>query len=196
MIYDLFAVQVCKVYTYIMSKNRVDIPPQEIHGSIAFTANEANTRDVPEIKAVTQDKDVSNKALKQLDNLAHVSKQVILAIKTVFPFDFFQDELFVDVTKVSIHIHYFFYSKEVRSVEFKDIFNIIVQHGVFFASLEIVDKFFSAHPLVIRYLWKKDAIRARRIIQGMIIAQKQNIDIRAIPPNELVRKLETIGESR
>ncbi|PIZ65085.1 hypothetical protein CO051_05735 [Candidatus Roizmanbacteria bacterium CG_4_9_14_0_2_um_filter_39_13] len=117
-------------------------------------------------------------------------------IKTVFPFDFFQDEVIVDTTKVSIHIHYFFYSKEVRSVQFKDIFSVIVQQGVFFASLELVDKFFSEQPIIVRHLWKKDAIKARRIIQGMIIAQKQSIDIRTIPVKELVSKLETIGESR
>ncbi|PIZ65458.1 hypothetical protein COY14_02250 [Candidatus Roizmanbacteria bacterium CG_4_10_14_0_2_um_filter_36_9] len=179
-----------------MVKNQVNIPSQDIYGSIKFTKNETKTNGTPKTKGQKQDDNIGNKSSKQLDNLTYESKQVILDIKSVFPFDFFQDEIVIDLTKVSIHFHYFFYSKELRSIQFKDIFNVIVQQGLFFASIEIVDKFFSEQPLVVRYLWKKDAIKARRIIQGMMIAQKQNIDIRKIPAKELVRKLEIIGESR
>ncbi|MDQ5900499.1 MAG: hypothetical protein QG600_77, partial [Patescibacteria group bacterium] len=34
------------------------------------------------------------------------------------------------------------------------------------------------------------------LIQGMIIAQKHNVDIRGIPVDELLKKLDRIGKSR
>lgn len=136
------------------------------------------------------------KASEELSKLARGSARVILDIKAVFPFNFFPDEVIVDEAKVSIHTHYFFYTKEVRSIEFKDIFNVVVQQGVIFAKLEIIDRFFSQEPVTIEFLKKNDAIRARRIIQGMMIANKEGIDTQALPIDELMKKLDRIGQTR
>lgn len=136
------------------------------------------------------------KASEELNKLARGSARVIIDIKAVFPFNFFPDEVIVDETKVSIHTHYFFYTKEVRSVEYKDIFNVIVQQGVLFARLEIVDRYFSQDPVTVTFLKKKDAIRARRIIQGMIIATNEGVDTQALPIDELMKKLDRIGKTR
>jgi len=135
-------------------------------------------------------------ALKKLNKLAQGSARVLIEIKTVFPFNFFTDYLIIDELKVTIHTSYFFYTKEVRSIEYKDILNVIVQEGVIFAKLEIIDRFFTQHPSSLEYLKKKEAIEARRVIQGMIIAKKENIDTQKIPANELLDQLERIGQSR
>ena len=137
-----------------------------------------------------------HKATDDLNKLARGSARVILDIKAVFPFNFFPDEVIADEAKVSVHTNYFFYNKEVRSIEYKDIFNIAVQQGLFFATLEIVDRFFSQDPLIIPYLKKKDAIKARRILQGMIITKNEKIETQDLSINELVDKLERIGKSR
>jgi phosphorylcholine metabolism protein LicD len=136
------------------------------------------------------------KAAEKLDSLASGSARVILDVKAVFPFNFFPDELIVDETKVSVHANYFFFTKEVRSIEFKDIFNVVIRQGVLFASLEVVDKYFSEAPIVVSYMKKKDAILARRIIQGLIIAKKENINTRILPLRDLKLKLERIGQTR
>lgn len=139
---------------------------------------------------------VSRASNNKLDMLARESARVIVDVKAVFPFNFFPDEVILDETKVSVHISYFFWSKEVRSIEYKDIFNVAVQQGLFFAKLEIVDRFFTQSPITINYLFKKDAHKIRRLIQGMMIAQKEQIDIHDMPLKELVAKLERIGRSR
>ena len=137
-----------------------------------------------------------NKAARDLDKLVLGSERVILDIKAVFPFNFFPDEVIADEAKVSVHTNYFFYTKEVRSIEYKEIFNVAIRQGIFFASLEIVDRFFSQDPLIVPYLWKKDAIRARRIIQGMMIARAEGIDTHTLPIADLVHKLDRIGKTR
>lgn len=135
-------------------------------------------------------------SVEKLDRLVVQSSRVILDIRTVFPFNFFPDDLIVDETKVSIHTNFFFYSKEVRSIDFKDIFNVVVQQGVFFATLEIVDRYFSHQVIKVKFLKKKEAIVARKIIQGMIIAKKEGIETHSIPMGELIKKLSKIGRTR
>ena len=132
----------------------------------------------------------------QLERLASKSARVLMEFKSTFPFTLFPDEIIVDETKVSIHTHYFFATKQVRSVEFKDIFNVTIQQGVVFANMTIADRFFSQEPINIPYLKKNDAIKARRLIQGLILASKEGIKIHDLPYDELMQKLERIGQSR
>lgn len=132
----------------------------------------------------------------KLDQLASGSARVLLEVRTVFPFNFFPDEVIIDEVKVSLHTSYFFYSREVRSIEYKDIFNIIAQESLVFGRLEIFDRYFSHSPFIVDFLWKSDAKKARRLIQGLIIAKKQNINTSIIPLDELMQKLNRIGESR
>lgn len=136
------------------------------------------------------------KASEELDSLATGSARIILDIKAVFPFNFFPDELIIDETKVSVHTKLFFYTKQVRSVVYSDIFNVVIHEGLFFAKLEIIDRYFSEQSIVIEFLKKKDAILARRIIQGMVIAKKEKIDLQALPIKDLIEKLDRIGKSR
>lgn len=133
---------------------------------------------------------------KQLNHLAQESARVLLEIKTVFPFTLFPDILILDETKVSMHISYFFYTKEVRSIEYKDIFNVVIQQGLFFAKLEIIDRYFVQRPIILEYLKRNEAIHARRIIQGMVIAKKENIPIENVSIEQLIPKLDRIGQTR
>lgn len=136
------------------------------------------------------------KATKKLDGLVSGSVRVLLDIQSVFPFDFFPDDVIVDEVKVSVFTKFFFWSREVRSIEYKDIFNVVVQQGMFFAKLEIVDRYFSQQTIVVDFLKVKDAMKARRIIQGMIIAHKEDIELHALSKEKLIEKLELIGRSR
>lgn len=142
------------------------------------------------------DRAIQRSPSEHLSHLARQSSRVLLDIKAVFPFNFFPDEVILDEAKVSIHTNFFFYSKEVRSVEYKDIFNVLVQQSLFFAKLAIIDRYFTQQPIVVQFLRKNDAFRARRLIQGMIIVKKENIDIRELSREELLQKLDRIGQSR
>lgn len=132
--------------------------------------------------------------VRDLDTLVKESQRVLLRINAVFPFNFFPDEVIVDETKVSIIHKIFFYSNSIRSIAHEDIFNVIVEHSLFFATLEIVDRFFVEQPIIIRYLKKDDAILARRLIQGIIIAKKKGINLTELKKDELHRKIELLGE--
>lgn len=138
----------------------------------------------------------ARKEIKKLDKLADASRKILLRLKAVFPFNFFRDEIIIDLSKVSINQRIFFRTGNIRSVAYEDIFEVTTNYSLIFASLSIVDRFYQQMPLEIPYLWKKDALRARRVIQGVMIAKKEKININDVPQHLLLEKVETLGRAR
>lgn len=139
---------------------------------------------------------VAGKETKKLQSLGLQSDKVLFKVKAVFPFDFFPDELIVDETKVSVVTHTFFASAAIRSVGYDGIFNVITEHSLLFAKLKLTEVVYLDQPLEIDYLKKNDAMRARRIIQGMVMAKKEGIDTSKIDTETLLKKVEDLGRAR
>ncbi len=137
---------------------------------------------------------------KKLDNLVLKSRRTLLEVTTVFPFDLFPDRVRIDENKVDIISYEFFFTKHLISILIKNINSATISTGVFFATLNLeVAGFvtgYNVKPYPIQYLWKRDAIRARRIILGLIAAEKAKIDLAKISSKDLVFKIEEIGKTR
>lgn len=136
----------------------------------------------------------TRKNLQKLDILVNESNRTLLKVKTVFPFNFFPDEIIIDEIKVSIIHNLFFFSNQIRSVAHEDILNVVIEHHIFFATLEIMNRFFVEQPITVRYLRKDDALLARSIIQGIIIAKKEGVDFNMVTVKDLLQKAKKIGE--
>lgn len=121
------------------------------------------------------------------------SKRVLLKTSSIFPFDFFPDEITIDECKVNIIFHEFFFSGDTHSITIDMIKDIDVETGPIFATLKIVPDGFPGEPLRLRFLKKKDAIRARQIIQGLMIARKHGIDPTKIQSEDFLEKIESMG---
>lgn len=138
---------------------------------------------------------------QELENLANKSEQILLRITNVFPFAFFPDELIIDELKVNIINRIFFFAEQLRSILIKDIVNVVVETGPFFATLVITDRTSSTESNVptnivkVKYLKKNEATTARRIIQGLKISYEQKVDLASLGVNELTGKLEEIGRA-
>lgn len=127
--------------------------------------------------------------------IARASK-VLYKINTVFPFDFFPTIITIDPEKVTLKIKNFFNSSEIRSIHIKNISHIFVDTGPFFATLNIIDQSVledNVGKVQIPYIKKEEALRARRIIQGLIVANKEGVDLFKLTDNDLDKKLEEIG---
>lgn len=142
------------------------------------------------IKEVAKEED---KFEKKLSDLAHKSNNILCHIYGVFPFDFFPNEVIIDLAKVSIVFNSFL-SRRVHSIFLKDIADVFVDDGILFASLNIVDLGFSENMLMVNYLDKPDAHHARRIIEGLVISAKQDIDLSKIAPERLHDHLNELGQ--
>lgn len=131
---------------------------------------------------------------RDFGNLVEKSDQVLIKIKAVFPFDFFPNEISVDVNKVNIVTNYFL-SQRVHSVLIKDISDIYLDTGILFASLNIIDWGFNNNKsITINYLKKDEASQALKIIQGLMVGARQNVDLSKIDVPDFKNKVEIIGD--
>lgn len=133
---------------------------------------------------------------QKLEDLAEKSDQILLKISTVFPFTFFVNDIIVDPYKVNIIFRNFFWSEQIHSVMIRDILDVVVETSIFFATLRIVDQGYTENSINITYLWKKDALEARKIIQGLIVAHRQGIDMSKSDEDGFKTSVENIGRVR
>lgn len=133
--------------------------------------------------------------VEKFDSLVRGCRRMLLKISAVFPFDLFPDELIIDECKVSIICREFFFSEDIHSINIEMIKDVDVETGPFFAKLQIVPDGYPGHPLLVRFLRKKDANLARSIIQGLMVAKRNNIDLAKIDDPDLVNKLELLGKT-
>jgi hypothetical protein len=133
---------------------------------------------------------------EKLDQLLSQSTHVLYKLVTVFPFDFFTDEISIGPSQIDICIRTFFMTKQMHSIPIKNIADVFIHTSLFFASLKIIDSSFIENSVTISYLKKHEAIRARDIIQGLVIASKEGIDITKVPEDVLLEKIEIIGKQR
>lgn len=126
--------------------------------------------------------------------MARKSMQVLYQTRTVFPFDFFPDTLTITANKIEVVNSSFFGSNQTTSVPLRDIANVEIQTSPFFATVRIINIRFPMHPLTLQYLKKPDAIKAKNIIDGLLVAISQGADITAIEPEQFLREIEQVGQ--
>lgn len=140
-----------------------------------------------------------SEAVKQLQDAIGDSQDILATATTVFPFTLFPDTITIDRSKLTVTHRTFFMVGELFSIRIEDILSVTADIGPFFGSLKITDRFFEndakKRPYAINYLWRHDALRLKRIIQGYIIATKKNIDCSPLKPAELTAMLEDLGKS-
>lgn len=134
-------------------------------------------------------------AVQQLQQTVGSSREVLVSATTVFPFTLFPDTITVDRTKLTIAHRSFFRMAEVLSINVQDILNVTANVGPFFGSLTVTTRFFDkeSKPCEVRYLWREDALRVKRILQGYVIAVQKGIDCSALQRRELVLMLDQLG---
>ncbi len=121
--------------------------------------------------------------------------QVLVSENTVFPFTLFPDTITVDREKVTIAHRIFFGVAEVISIRIEDILNVTADVGPFFGSLRITTRFFdTSKPYNVNFLWRGDALRIKRVLQGYVIATQKKIDCSVFSPAPLVEMLDKLGQ--
>lgn len=133
---------------------------------------------------------------EKLEKLINQSERVLLRAFSIFPFDFFPDELVIDASKIDIIYRDLLGFYTTHTVPIEDVVDVSVEAIPFFATLKITDKrYMESQEFQIRFLKLEEAIQAKRIIQGLIVAKSEGIDItNVINDQELLNKLEKLGQ--
>jgi hypothetical protein len=136
------------------------------------------------------------KEAKKLDDLVKKSSRELFRMSTVFPFDLFPNTITVDEEKVNIIYRYFFnLEKNIFSILIKNITGVYIRNFWFLTAMTFEVTGYETNPEPVRFLYTRDAIRARRIILGLVACEKEKVDISKIPTDELVAKAEEIGKA-
>jgi hypothetical protein len=137
-----------------------------------------------------------SKLQHELENVAQKSHEILFKANTVFPFTLFPDTVTLDREKISFATRYFFRVAKVTSIPVRDLLSVEADIGPFFGSVHTSSRFFITNPKAVRWLWRKDAIRLQRLLQGYIIVHEQEIDCDKIKKHNLIKLLNDLGTGR
>lgn len=140
-----------------------------------------------------EDAKVSFEQELKLKKLTNKSQHILYKCKSVFPFDLFPDEISIEPSQVNISVRTFFYTNHLLTIPVKNISDIHLQTTPFFASLKFIDRTFVENSFEIDYLKIHDAERVRKIVQGLIIASAEKIDVDKIDTQTLKEQAEQLG---
>ncbi len=127
-----------------------------------------------------------------VEDMVSSSNRILLRVSSVFPWDFFPSSVIVEETRLTI-IHRQLFSSQVHSVDIKNISNIFIDTGIFFAQVSIVSDTFAHNQIVIKSLWKKEAIFMRRILEGLRMFVNKDIDTTGYKVEDLINKLRELS---
>lgn len=136
-----------------------------------------------------------DKEADKLETLATQASRILFTVKTVFPFDPFPKKIIVDENKIDIFYNTFFATTKLFPIMLSDILTVKVSTGIFFASMEFEIEDYETNPPPINYLPRTDAIKAERIITGLIAAKRAKVDLSKLRREEVLRNTEYIGYS-
>lgn len=131
---------------------------------------------------------------EKLLSLAQGSRDNLFVAKTVFPFVLFADTLKIDRQKITIVHNDFFWKSNTASTEIRNIMNIEAAVGPLFGSITVTSKHFLNNTQTIKYLKRKDAVTAQRLLQGFMIALRAKIDTDNIDRERLLTLLNDLGQ--
>lgn len=131
---------------------------------------------------------------ERLDLLSGNARPLI-RISTHVPINLFPKEIVVDVNKVTLISKEILGAKQVVSISIEDITDVIVETIPFFATMKIFDKGFAQNSIRIRFLKKYEALKVRKIIQGLMAVHKAKIDLSKVDQDTLFQKLEEVGKA-
>lgn len=131
---------------------------------------------------------------QKFNELLNRSKKVLLKISNIIPL--LTSDVIIDINKVDIIHRFFFFSGRNHSIAIKDITDVFTETIPFLGTLNIVDEGFAENTVRVRWLKKKEAEKARRIITGLMEARKEEVDITKLDDKNLASKFEELGKIR
>jgi len=133
---------------------------------------------------------------RKVEKLVKKSNRILVSISShALPFDFFPDILNIEEKRVTI-INRHLLSSEVHSVDIKNISNILINNSILFSQLVIISKTFEENEIKLNNLLTKDAVFARRIVEGLRIFENENIDTSGYTKKELIQKLKELSTTK
>ncbi len=123
-----------------------------------------------------------------VEELVKQSNRRLISISSTFPFTLFPNTIDVEENRITFNFRQFL-AYQSHSIDIKDITNVFIEAGIFFASLQVVSRTFTENEVKIDYLKKDQAVQVRKIIEGLRTLKTNDIDTSSYEIGELLNKL-------
>jgi hypothetical protein len=133
---------------------------------------------------------------KKIQKFAEEESRVLFQAKSVFPFSLFPDKILIYPTKVDVVIGEFFRSNYTKTFFIQDIGGAEIITTPFMASVKITGNKMGGDPILVPNFRRKDAIRVKEVIDGLLVAHKREHELKEIKSKEAVPHLRKAGESQ
>ncbi|MBI2593352.1 hypothetical protein HYW44_01800 [Candidatus Daviesbacteria bacterium] len=160
-----------------------------------YLVNLINSQDSPD-NNTSSEQSLKSDGLKQdLDSLVNKTHNPLLTLRSMRILDLFPDKLIIDENKVSFIYKSAFGVKSIHSVLIENITYVEAHTSLFTGCLVVTDSSNYRHPieLKIENLRKDAAIRARKLIQGLVHAKTLKIGFSQLSPYDVENNLEELG---
>lgn len=128
--------------------------------------------------------------------LSKTQSVVLFRLSTFWPLKLFPVHLEIASDRINLTFWEFIRSGQLVSLTTDIIQEVSVESGPIFSTLKITTNK-PMEPIVqVSYLKKDEALKARRIIQGLITANIHEVSLENINADELAEKLEDLGSSK
>jgi hypothetical protein len=183
------------IYTAVKNQNgSADIKPEKLYtqGDVNDLHKKWSEDRHREKETQTENKQERlNK--RKVAKLVKSSNRILVSISSsALPFDIFPNVINIEEKRITI-INRHLFSSEVHSIDIKNISNILINNSIIFSQLVIISKTFEENEIKVKNLRTKDAVFARRIIEGLRIFENENIDTCDYTKKELIAKLEELS---
>ena len=119
--------------------------------------------------------------------------RVLQTFKSAFPFQFFPDQLIVEEKRVIWKDWMGPGLYKAISIMASDISNVQGAHGPFLGHIH-VGSLVGGPEICIQHLWRKDVVRARALIEGIILAARERASVRREEVEEEQKELSQLGK--
>lgn len=133
------------------------------------------------------------KVEQQLQDVVDESHTVLAKARAVFPFELFPDTISIDRHKLTIIHREFFGVEKTVSVPIENIKNVEADIGPFFGCITITSDLFINNTQTVNYMTSREANRFQKLVQGAVVAQREDIDLNKIGTKKLRSMLIDLG---
>jgi len=146
-------------------------------------------------QAQSQEERSKQDETRKLHEAVKDTHRILAQARSVFPFMLFPDMITVDRQKLTIVYKQFFKSHQTVGVPLENVKNIQADLGPFFGSLTITSDQFINNTQTITHLARGDAKNIQQLVQGIVAAISEGIDLSKIEKTgELKDLLCKLGE--
>ena len=134
--------------------------------------------------------------MESTDVLIERYSTVLFNTHSIFPLDIVPDRLVIDLSKVVIIFREPLGMETEHTILLNEVRDVDVEVNYFIGTLRILVSGPGVMWTSITNLHKNDAIKAKHLIEGLLVAKAEHCDLTTFTGNELIRRLISLGNWR